>query len=491
MQQATHFPLAAMFLFTAICAPPAAAGDWRQFRGPNGSGLPEPPAAGSPAYPGQFGPGLHVAWEVSLPPGISSPCVVRDRILLTAFVREPGAPAEGTAGKRLVTLALDRASGKVVWERAAPIDRLEEVHSIGSPATPTPASDGDTVHVFFGSYGLLAYDLQGQILWQRPLGPFKNNYGQASSPIVVGERVFQLCDQDIDSFLLAVDRRTGKTLWERPRPGFPRGFSTPIVWDAGSGPQLLVAGTLRLIAYHPGDGRELWSVGGLARIVNTLPVLGEGLLFAATYAPGGDAEERISMEPFAEFARRHDADRDGHLALSELPDGPFRVRFPQIDVDKDGRITPREWDDMGRIFEEARNCILAVRPGGQGDATATHVAWTYARGTPYVPSPLYLEGRVYTVKDSAIFTCLEAQTGKVLRAGRLAGAPGNYYSSLVATPQQILAVSQAGVVSFIRPGADWEVVATADLGETCMATPALADGRVYLRTEKRLFCFAR
>lgn len=306
----------------------------------------------------------------------------------------------------------------------------------------------------------------------------------------MGERLLQLCDQDDASFLLALDRRTGRTLWETARPGFPRGFSTPVVWEAGGAKQVVVAGTLRLVAYDPEDGKELWSVRGLARIVNTLPVIGAGLIFVATYAPGGDSGDRIAMPSFEEFAKETDADKDGFLQLSEIPDGPFLSRFHQIDADKDGRITPREWESMARIFDAAKNSILAVRPGGKGDVTDTGIAWTYERGAPYVPSPLFHEGLVYTVKDGAIFTCLEAPTGKVLKQGRLP-APGNYYASPVATRDRIYTVSRDGVACVVRPGAEWQVLETADLGETCMATPALAGGRIYLRTERRLYCFGR
>ncbi len=453
----------------------ASAADWPQFRGPNASGV----AAGgsSVVFPEKLGRDVNVRWKTPLPPGISSPCVIGDRIYLTA-VREA----------KLLTVAIARDTGKLLWEKTAPADRLEEVHQIGSAATSTPASDGDRVCVFFGSYGLLCYDREGKVLWEKPLGPFKNNYGQASSPILLRDRLILNCDQDIDSFLLAVDKLTGRTAWQTARPGFPRGFSTPVLWASGGVEQILVAGTLRLVAYDPADGKEMWHVRGLARIVNSTPVAGNGLLFVSSYAPGGDPDDRIVMETFADFAKRNDGDQDGRLVFSEIPDGPFRQRFPQIDADKDGKITPREWDDMQEIFEAARNSIFAVKPGGKGDVTDSRVVWRYERAIPYVSSPLFHEGLVYMVKDGAIFTCLDGATGKVLKQARLP-APGNYYASPVAAGDRIFTVSRDGGICVIRAGADWEVLETSDLGETSMATPALADGKIYLRTEKQLYCF--
>ena len=466
-------PLRSTLLLCLLCsASPARATDWPQFRGPNAAG-----SADSARYPARLLPDSNLRWKIPLPAGISSPCIVGARIYLTAV-----------RGSELLTLALDRDSGALVWERKARADRTEEVHQIGSPATPTPACDGERVYVFFGSFGLLAYDLDGNEEWALPLGPFKNGYGQASSPIVWRDRVILNCDQDIDSFCLAAEKSTGKILWRNPRPGFPRGFSTPVVSRVGEEDQVLVAGTLRMIAYDPRDGSERWSVRGLARIVNSTPVLGGGLILVSSYAPGGDSDDRISMSSFAEFTRDNDKDKDGFLAFEEVPDGPFRARFPQLDADKNGKITQAEWESMQRIFEAARNSIFAVKPDGKGDVTDTHVVWRYERATPYTSSPLYHNGLVYILKDGGIFTCLDAVTGKLEKQARLP-AGGNYYASPVVGSGLIYTVSRDGGLSVIQAGRAWDVVQTLDLKETCMATPALVDGRIYLRSEKHLYAF--
>lgn len=252
---------------------------------------------------------------------------------------------------------------------------------------------------------------------------------------------------------------------------------------------MLVAGTLRLISYDPQDGRELSSLSGLARIVNSTPVLGGGRLYVSSYAPGGDSEDRIQTVSFASFALEHDTDKDGFLVEKELPDGPFRTRFLQLDADKSGKITAQEWDSMQQIFAAARNSIFAVKPGGAGELSLASVLWRHEKAIPYVASPLYLDGLIYLAKDGAIFTCLDAESGQVLKQKRLP-APGNYYASPVAAGSLIYTASQNGGVCVVRAGKDWEVLDQLDLNETCMATPALVDGKVYLRTQKHLYAFA-
>lgn len=454
---------------------PLPGADWPQFRGPNASGV----AAAAPGerYPSRLDPGSNLVWRTPLPPGISSPCVVGQRIFLT-----------GVRGEKLVTLALDRSSGKSLWEREAPATRTEEVHQIGSPATSTPACDRSSLYVFFGSLGLISYDLEGNVRWTVPLGPFKNNYGQASSPVLWKDSVLLNCDQDVGSFLLSVAAATGKERWRTDRRGFPRGFSTPVFWNDRGSDELLVAGTLRLVAYDPATGRELWSRGGLARIVNSTPVLGGGTLFVSSFAPGGDPDDRIAMPSFSSFLKENDRDADGLLARSELPEGPFLQRFPQLDADKNGKITQPEWEEMRQIFASAVNSIFALAPGREGNPAEVPILWRHERAIPYVASPLYLDGLIYLLKDGAIFTCLDASSGKVEKQARLP-APGNYYASPVAGGGWIYTAGRDGGVCVVRPGRQWEVAWSGDLREAIMATPALVEGKVYLRTETALYAF--
>jgi outer membrane protein assembly factor BamB len=464
----------AAVLATAALGAAARASDWPQFRGPNASGR---PAADAP-LPAELGPATNVLWKTALPPGHSSPVIAGDRVYLTAVRR-----------KRLLTLALDRRSGKVLWEVEAPARALETVHRIGSHAQPTPAADRESVVSFFGSAGLFCHDRTGKLLWHVPLGPFRNDFGAASSPVLAGDRVLLCQDNDEHSFLLALDRRTGKTLWKANRSEFLRGFATPVLWDVAGRKQVVVTGMLRVAGYDLETGKEVWTVRGLARTACATPVVGDdGRLYVSGWAAGGDPGAAIGVEPFDDALRRLDRDGNGKLERSELAGHPFGERFTQVDTDGDGSVSRAEYERFRGLFREGRNAVLAVRPGGRGDVTATHVAWVNRRQVPFCASPLYHGGLLYTVKDGGLLACLDVRDGKPVKVGRLPGA-ASYYSSPVAGDGKIFLLDAGGILSVVRAGRDWRLLSASDFGEAAYATPAIADGRIYVRTSGHLFCF--
>jgi outer membrane protein assembly factor BamB len=461
-------------LLTLPVAAPARGSDWPQFRGPNCTGR----AAGEAPLPADIGPDTNVLWKTALPPGHSSPVITGDRVYLTA-----------EHGGKLVTLALDRQDGRVVWEAEAPAAALEKVHKIGGHAQPSPAADGERVVSFFGSYGLLCYDRAGKLLWQRPLGPFKNDFGAGSSPVLAGDWVILCQDHDQDSFLMALDRRTGKTVWKTDRSEFLRGYCTPVLWDAGGRRQVVVAGTLRVAGYDLATGKEVWTVRGIARTVCMTPAVGDdGLLYVAGWSAGGDAEARIRVEPFDDVLKRLDKNGNGKLEADELTKGPIAERFTQVDLDKDGSITREEYERFRGLFDKGQNVVLAIRPGGTGDVTDSHVAWRNTRQVPFCASPLYVGSHVFTVKDGGLLSCLDARDGKVLKSDRLPGH-GNYYSSPVAGDGKVYLLSERGELAVVSAAGDWRVLASSDFEEAAYATPAVADGRIYLRTAGHLYCF--
>jgi outer membrane protein assembly factor BamB len=452
----------------------AQASDWPQFRGPNCSGL---PASDAP-LPGEIGPTANVIWKTALPPGHSSPVVVGDRIYLTA-VRQ----------KRLLTLGLDRKTGKVLWEAEASARKLEQVHQIGSRAQSTPAADDQRVVSFFGSAGLFCYDRDGKPLWHKAMGPFNNNFGAASSPVIAGDWVLLCQDHDQHSFLVALDKCSGKTIWKTDRSEFLRGFCTPVIWEVSGRKQVVVAGTLRVVGYDLETGKEVWTVRGIARTICATPVIGDdGRLFLSGWAAGGDPGAAIEVEPFDSVIKRLDKNGNGKLEASELTSGPIAERFPQVDFNGDGSITRAEYERFRELFQKGRNCVLAIRPGGSGDVTASHVAWTNTRQVPFCASPLYHGGLVYTVKTGGLFACLDAGTGKSHKFARLPDG-GDYYSSPVAGDGKIFVLNQRGSLTVIRAGRNWQVLSRTDFGADVFATPAIADGRIYLRTAGHLYCF--
>jgi outer membrane protein assembly factor BamB len=405
---------------------------WPQFRGPNSSGL----GAGSP--PVHFGPDQNVLWKTPVGAGLSSPVVWDDRIFLTEFDQ---------ATRRLSTLCIDRRTGKILWRRTVAPEQIEKVHELSSPAGATPATDGERVYVYFGSYGLLSYDLNGNLKWERRLPLPENPYGAVSSPIVAGN-LLVLNHQGKEAYLLGVNRRDGRTVWKTDRSMFQYGWSTPVHWRHDGIDEIVVLGgdfapNQRLMAYALADGAERWWVGGLPPSGKSTPVIGDGLLFFA--APD------IILERAAE---RQNPDR------------------------------------AAQFYAKNAARVAAVRPGGTGDVSQANIVWSERRGVPGVPSPLYYNGRLYTFQNGGIVFCRVAKTGEVLYNARL-GAPGYYYSSPVAADQKVYIASEEGTVVVLDAGPKFNVLATNKLDGAILATPALVDSNIYVRTGNHLYAFGK
>ncbi len=471
--------LAVVLLETMLVGPTASAeestsaGETAYFRKQGGV------AATSRALPEDLGEGARQVWRTELPSGHSTPTIVGDRIFLTTF-----------ADDELATVALDRNSGEQLWRQVCPAKSIESFHGTGSPAAATVASNGEAVFAFFGSYGLLCYDLDGQLLWDKPLGPFQDEFGAASSPVFADGKVILNEDHDVDSFLIAIDAATGKTVWKTERPGFTRSYSTPAVWEVEGRKQVVVAGALALMAYDLDTGSIVWQVRGLSRLVDGTPVIADGHVFIASWSTGGDESSRISMEPFADALQTYDKNGDDRIAKEELTTGPVLARFFRIDLNQDGALDKKEWQSHARVFEQAQNAALAVRAGGRGDITDTHVAWTYRRGLPVVPSPLVYDGVMYLVKDGGMITALDAATGDLLYQGR-SGVSSSYYASPIAADGKVYLASRSGVVTVLNAGREWQRLSSHDLGERITATPVVCDGGLYVRTEAALYRFER
>jgi outer membrane protein assembly factor BamB len=187
--------------------------------------------------------------------------------------------------------------------------------------------------------------------------------------------------------------------------------------------------------------------------------------------------------------KKHDKNKNGVIDSSELPAGnPAKERFPQFDRNRDDKIDRAEWESMRKIFATAKNRLIAIRPGGVGDVTKTHVLWSQSKQIPYVPSPLFYNDLVFLVKNGGLVSTLDPRTGKSLKYDRIPGR-GNYYSSPVGGDGKVFLLSEQGELTVISAKADWEVLHSVDFGEPIFATPALVDGRIYLRTAGHLYCF--
>ena len=403
---------------------------WPQFRGPNSSGI----GGGKP--PAEFGPDRAVLWKTPVGSGLSSPVVWGGRIFLTEVDQ---------ANKRFTTVCIDRRNGRLLWRHSVTAEAIEKVHDISSPAGATPVTDGERLYVYFGSYGLLAYDLNGKVVWERRLPIPQNPYGAVSSPILAGE-LLVLNHQGKESYLLAVNRRDGKTVWKTDRSQFQYGWSTPVHWRHEGIDEILVLGgdfkpNQRLMAYNLADGSERWWVGGLPPCGKSTPVTGGGMVYLA--APD------IILEPQAE---------------------------------------QRNPERAAQIYANNSARVMAVRPGTKGEVSPTNIAWSERKGVPGVPSPLYYNGRLYTVQNGGIVYCRVAKTGALLYSGRL-GALGYYYSSPVAADNKVYIASADGVVVVLDAGDTLKILSTNKLDGGILATPALVESNIYVRTENYLYAF--
>jgi len=487
--------IAAMF---ALMIPASTHADeaqyWPQFRGPHGRAI----SSESRTLPVEFGPQQRVIWKTPLPSGFSSPCIWNERIFLTGF--DAGA-------NKLETLCLDRSCGKILWRQTAPAEKIEKVYKVNSPASATPTTDGQRVFVAFGSYGLLCYDFHGKEIWKRPLPLPSTGFGSATSPVVVpgqtdGRALVLLNGQGKDLHLLAVDAATGETVWKTEGTVFPSNYPVPLVWQHGDVREAIVPGRGGLLAYDLKDGSKRWWIPGLSPEAASSPTSGDGLLFVASHQPGGDPDRRMTLPPFDELLKTHDKDGDQKLNRKEASndvlifnrggkDGIGEIRLHQMywlfDKNSDGAIDRQEWEKLKT--SPFTNSLLAIRPGGSADISQSHVAWQAKRGAPEVPSPLYYQGRIYMIRNGAILTCLDAKSGNEVFPQQRLGPGGIFYASPVAGDGKIYIASDAGVVMVLKAGEQFEMLAENDLGETIRATPALVDGKIYIRTAEHLYAF--
>lgn len=460
----------------------ALAEDWSQFRGPNGSGV-----STSKGLPTEFGPKKNVIWKTDLPPGHSSPVVTRDHVFVT-----------GHNNSKLLVICLDRQTGKILWQREVPRSREGRLQNVNGPASPSPVTDGSNVYVFFQDFGMLSYDSAGKERWKLPLGPFNMFYGFGASPILVDDKVILPVDQDNpNSYLIAVDKDSGRVRWKVERPVVISGYSTPIVYQPSQGPkQIIIPESFQLSAYSAEDGKRVWWVRGLACEMKSIASHDSEYLYINGWGfPQNQPGQQIKTISFAEALTRYDKDGDRQIAKSETAgseqmDRMLNAAFEAFDLDRNEKLNDKDWE-VFRAMMASENGLLAVKLGGQGDQTATAIRWRYQKPVPQVPSTLLYKGVLYMINDSGILISFDPATGNVLKQGRLHGAIDKYFSSPVAADDKVFLIGQGGQVSVLKAAGEWEVLAVNELDDECFATPAIADGRIYIRTRSALYSFGK
>jgi len=452
--------------------------DWPQFRGPNGSGV----AVGA-RPPTTFGPDQNVKWKVPVPSGASSPVIVGDKLFLTAF--DDG---------KLFTIGYSTANGRELWRAEAPAKTIEAYHKTeGSPAASSVATDGKIVVAYFGSCGIFVYDLTGKELWKYDLPVAKTaaDFGTGVSPILVDGLIILQRDEMTEPKIIALDATIGRPKWETKRQS-STSYGTPTVWDTEGGKQIVCGGYGRMVSYDLLSGEEKWSVVGMPSATCTTAVVGDGMLYFSGWSPG-DAEDSEFKFPKYDDLLSGDENKDGQISREESEKTFLKGFFDNNDTNKDGQLTREEWDTIIKYMSAGKNSAFAVKPGGHGDITKTHVAWKKTKGLPYVPSAILVNGQYFMVKDGGLCTAYDAKTGKEIYVQRRAAANGRYYASPIAANGHIYVVSlDEGTFTVLKAGTDSpEVVAeNPKLDEKTSATPAIVGDTLYVRTANHLWAFA-
>ena len=396
------------------------AANWPAWRGPDGAGV-----TSEKNLPLSWDTNTNVRWRVPLPDkGNSTPIIWGNRVFVTQAT---------TKDNRRALLCFDRAKGEFLWQQGVTPEDKEPTHGTNPQCSASPVTDGERVIAWFGSGGLYCYDLEGKELWHRDLGRQRHIWGNAASPAIHGGLCYLNFGPGEPSFLLAVDKKTGKEIWRVAETNADSGvkgqehwvgsWSTPVFIEAGGRDQLLMSWPKRLIAFEPKTGKELWSCSGLNELVYTSPLYDKGIVVA-----------------------------------------------------------------MGGFGGKA----LAARAGGEGDVTESRRLWHHPKSRQRIGSGAIYDGRVYILTDPGFAECWELESGKLVWEKRVSGpgAKADNWSSMVLSGDRLYGINQSGDGIVLRASPEFEQPATNPIGETTMASIAPSDGELFIRTHRALWCIA-
>ena len=416
--------IACATLFTLAAYPE----NWPAWRGPASNGI-----SAEKNLPIHWSKTENVRWRIPLPErGNSTPIVWGDRIFLTQPIEKEG---------RRTLMCLDRASGKLLWQSGATYTEPETTHPTNPHASPSPVTDGERVIVWFGSAGVFAYGIDGRELWRRDLGKQKHIWGHGSSPVLHGDLVFLNFGPGERSFLIALNKKTGETVWrkdlqarrtEPAPPGMPGAgkdeyygsWSTPLVIRVDGHDELVLDAAQRVYGLDPKTGRELWRCEGLSDLVYPMPVFGDGVVVA-----------------------------------------------------------------MGSF----QGSSLAVRAGGSGDVTPTRRLWHVPRSKLRLGSAVIAGGYIYTVDIPGIAECIELETGKSVWTQRLTANGGSdvTWSSLVLSEGKLYMMNQSGDTFVFAASPKFQLLAANVLDEPSNSSVVPSGENLLLRTHEALWCIGK
>jgi outer membrane protein assembly factor BamB len=466
---------------------------WPGFRGINCSGI----ASSEQDPPVLFNPEKNVLWKVALPDGHSSPCIWSNYIFLTGV---------DTANKILKMFCISRTNGKIRWEKDKKVEKFEEFNVYSSPATATPATDGETVYFYFGSWGLICYDYNGELKWEMPIPPEESSHGMGTSPIVCGDLVILNClGLYYDPRILAVNKYDGNLAWKYSVPNkneyWADSYATPVIYND----QVIINTSNEIAGYSLISGEQIWNFIKACPDAVCTPVIGNDILYTNGFQTFGNPQMLDQFRDFTKLLAEFDQNGDSRIDKKETesfqfqmyPEKkevgriiPFNLWFEGLDDNKDNYIDERDWKMMLEWMESLVNQqgVKAIKLGGTGDITSTNSVWDYPEQASHVSSPLYYKGRVYNIRDGGIISCFNAEYGKLIYKEKL-GAAGAYFASPIVVNDKIYIASRNGIVTVIETGDSLKILAQNDLEENITATPAIIENKVYIRTSRHLYAF--
>ena len=481
--------LLAGLLFTASLQ----AEDWPQFRGPNCSGI----STSTASLPVNFSATENVRWTASLGDGIGSPVVAAGRV----FTSEMSADQ-----KSVILRGFDASSGTPLWQRAWPTGQLVDVHKTNSHAATTPAADAERVYFYFSTLGLIAVDAKtGEDRWhlEMPTPYFVFKWGPAMSPVLYKDKVIFCQDDDLFPAIYAIDKVTGKVAWKDDRNDMAVNYSHPVICSTASGDEIVVAGTGSLVGYDPATGERLWKAAVLLRNIKTTPVVRDGVIYISLQSSG------IANQWLATADRSETGNSDGKLTKAEMqafvgevkiPDSFFAKTFDRGDLDKSGSLEGEELDIAflspdnfaGASFDDETpgdEYVMAVRGGGRGNVTDSHVLWKHpTKYTDHIVSPLVTDDRMLLVKGGGISTSFDIQKGRSLGRPQRIQNTCEYFASPIMGDDKIYIGGENGTVVVLANNRKMNILARNDMGDSILATPAISDGRIFIRTRSKLIC---
>jgi len=464
---------------------------WPQFLGR--SGLAD---AGDQDIPLAFGPGENEKWRIETPKGNSSPIIWGDTLFLAGY-----------RGKDRLMKAYDRSDGRLIWERSVTARSPETfTHRLAGPAAASPCTDGKRVYFYFGNYGLIALNFDGSLAWEKPLSKPRTGMGTGTSPVIFEDSLFLIRDGTADPCILSLDSATGQTKWKHPRLGYSTSHSSPFVWRNRLRTELIIAGSRSLVSLNPKTGRLFWKVEDTNGFPCTTPTGNADRLFFASWSANSSGG-RDTLEAhfddalvFSEeelrnpelFFSRFDKNDDGVLEREELPPSRAKDVFKWLDRNDNSLWEPNEFDILLRPPGKGRNIMVAIEPGGEGLLNGTgFIEWEYRKNLPYVATPLVSENRVYLVKSLGVISCLNSKTGQPFFERARTGIKGEYFASPLKIGDKILVISSLGTLFLIRDRESFEMVSQNAINEEIIATPAIVDHTLYLRSREHLWAFAK